>query len=128
MPTPPKYKPNLFPESSPDYSRSLVTQQKGSPTAAGAVRGVEAGALGAILSALIAKMVGASTPQTLAAAGVGGAAAGTLGAVSGYRDRESKNTRLLALRRLGVQTPAELEFAHKYPSLVGRLTGEGFRL
>ena len=102
----------------PHYRRSLVNQYSESPTKAGLKRGLGTGALGAILGALIAKLVGGTKRTTLGGATVGGLLGGGAGYISGKRQAQSDKSRLLALRRLGINTPAELELLMNNPKLL----------
>lgn len=117
-----------LPDPYPDYDKSLATQGRGDPQAAGVARGAGTGLLGAILTGLAARMATDDSKKVLMASLLGGAATSIPGYISGKRERESENSRLLALRRMGVDTPAEQEFASRFPSLAQRLTTEGVRL
>ena len=119
---------HLLPEPFPDYGKSIVTQGKGDPEASGWLRGAGTGALGAILGALGARAMDGDAKTTAIAALLSGLATGTAGYQSGKRERESENTRLFALRRLGIETPGEQEFAEDYPLLSNRISTKGYRL
>jgi len=123
-----KRKKNLLPDPFPDYGKSIVTQGKGDPTTAGLLRGAGTGLMGAILGALGARSMDASKGQTAVTALLSGLLTGTAGYQSGKRQRESDNTRLLALRRLGVETPGEQEFAEDYPLLSDKVTTKGVKI
>lgn len=130
-PAPPKRKKKkkaLLPEPFPDYGKSIVTQGKGDPQTAGLIRGAGTGVLGAILGALGARTLDATPGDTALAAILAGLLTGTAGYQSGKRERESDNTRLLALRRLGIETPGEQEFSEEYPLLSTRVTTKGVKI
>jgi hypothetical protein len=128
-PTPRKKKKKpLLANPFPDFGKSIVTQGKGDPTTSGLLRGAGTGALGAVLGALGAKTMDASNKDTALAALLAGLLTGTAGYSSGKREQESDNTRLLALRRLGIETPGEQEFSEEYPLLSTRVTTKGVRI
>jgi hypothetical protein len=130
-PKPPKRKKKkkpLLPEPFPDYGKSIVTQGKGDPRTAGILRGAGTGALGAVLGALGARALDADAKDTALAAVLAGLLTGAVGYKSGKRERESENTRLLALRRLGIETPGEQEFSEEFPLLSTRVTTKGVRV
>jgi hypothetical protein len=116
------------PEAFPDYGRSVVTQMETNPLTAGLARGAGSGVLGAVLGALIGMMVKNDPKFVGGGAALGGLAGAVPGFISGKRESESDKTKLLAMRRMGLQTPAELEFAERFPNLIQRLSGEGYRL
>ena len=118
----------LMGEAYPDYGRSLVSQHKGDPTAAGVVRGAGYGTLGAILGALAAKLADRSRAEVATAAVAGGLLGGGTGYYSGRREQESMNSKMLFLRRLGIDNPGELEAAEHYPQLAQRLTTKGVKV
>lgn len=112
----------------PDYGRSIVSQQKRNPTEAGIRRGLSTAALGAILSALIARTL-TNDPRIVGAGALAGGLASSIpGYISGSEEAKSDYTKLLALRRLGIQTPSEYESALKFPALAKYLTQEGVRV
>jgi len=92
-----------------DYSRSLIPQLKKDPTTAGLKRGLGSGAVGAVLGALITRML-TDDPKLV---GGGALAGGLVGAIPGYRSGKQEAlgdySRLLFLRRLGITRPGELE-------------------
>jgi hypothetical protein len=112
----------------PDYGRSMVTQMETNPISAGLLRGTGSGAVGVVLGALIGKLVKDDPRYIGGGAAAGGIAAAIPGFISGMRESESEKTKLLALRRMGLQTPGELEFAERFPHMVQRLSGEGYHL
>ena len=124
---PKRTKPD-FTAAYPDYSRSLVTQRRRKPVVAGAQRALGTGSIGAVLGALIARLLGGDAKATLAGAASGGVLGGVPGYISGSEQAKSDYTKLLALRRMGIQTPAEYEHSLTFPQLVDRLTAEGYRL
>ena len=106
----------------PDYGKSLVAQRRRDPTVAGIERGVGTGITGAVLGALIAAVL-SKNPKHIALGAVGGGAlAGIPGFMSGKAEAQSDYTKLLALRRLGVQSPAEYDQAMIFPELAKRIT------
>ena len=114
---PPRRTKRYFPEVFPSYSKSLVSQLHGDPTAAGLTSAMEWGIPGAITGAGIGSAVdsedrirGAVLGALLAGLLTGGAAY-----VSGKGEQEKENSRLLFLRRLGIDSPGELEAVSKYP-------------
>jgi len=112
----------------PDYGRSLVTQMETNPLSAGLVRGAGTGALGAVLGALIGTLIKQDPKYLAGGAALGGLAGAIPGFLSGQGESESEKTKLLALRRMGLQTPGELEFAERFPQLVERLSSQGYHL
>jgi hypothetical protein len=120
--------PRKIPAAYPAYDKSVVTQRHGDPGVSGVVRGIGSGALGALLAALAAKAAGQERERVLLAGVLGGITAGVPGFVSGRGERESMNSRLLFLRRLGVQTPGELEAVTRYPQLAQEVTRKGRRV
>jgi hypothetical protein len=115
-------KTRLFPEPFPDYSKSIVTQGKSSPTASGISQGLTYGALGAILGALSGRLTEQDTNRTALLSILGGMLGGTTGYQSGKHQRESENSRLFFLRRMGIDNPGELEAVSEYPGLARKLT------
>ena len=118
----------VAPDPYPDYGRSIVSQNVVDPQAAGGARALKTGLLGAVLGALATRMM-SDDPGNVVLGGLGG---GVLGAIPGYysgkNQAESDKTRLLALRRLGIQTPGELEFAEQFPDLAWRISAPGERV
>jgi len=121
----PKKTRSILVPAYPEYGRSIVTQQTPSPLASGVTRGLQAGTLGAILSALAARMATQDPKLIGTAAGIGGLATAIPGYMAGKRQAESEKSKLLFLRRLGINTPGELEAALRFPSLIRRITEEG---
>lgn len=112
----------------PDYGKSLVAQTKRNPVVAGVSRGAKTGLTGGILAAVIARLL-TDNPKIVGGAGAAGAAVGgTAGYVSGSREAESEHSRNLALRRLGINNPAELFVLNRAPELTKHVTGEGVYL
>ena len=112
----------------PDYGKSMVSQRRKDPHVAGLERGVGTGVTGAVLGALIASVLSKRRDAALMGALAGGALAGIPGYVSGRAEAKSDYTKLLALRRLGINSPAEYEQAVKFPSLTKRITAPGERI
>lgn len=118
----------VMPEAYPDYGKSLVTQGKGDPITAGVLRGLGYGGLGALIGGGAGHLMDQSKETKILMAILGGLLGGGLGFYSGKKERESDNSRLLSLRRLGIQTPGELAAASDYPTLARKLTDEGIRI
>lgn len=98
----------MLEQAYPDYGRSLVSQRKQDPHTAGLVRGATTGTVGAVLAALLARML-TDKPSAVATSAMGGAALGGIpGYLSGKHEAESEYTKALALRRLGINNPAEM--------------------
>lgn len=112
----------LFPEAFPDYAKSIVTQGKSSPEASGIAQGLTYGSLGAILGALSGRLTEQDRNRTLLLALLGGMTGGAAGYHSGKSQRESENSRLFFLRRMGIDNPGELEAVANYPGLARKLT------
>ena len=105
----------------PDYGRSLVAQDQRNPVLAGVSRGARTGLAGGVLAALIARLM-TDNPKLVGSAGLGGAAIGGIpGYISGKREAESEHTKNLALRRLGINNPAERMLMGINPSLIQQL-------
>jgi hypothetical protein len=117
-----------FTHAYPDYSRSIVTQQRQQPHEAGIQRGLGTGSVGAILGALIARLLSDKPSHVAGGAAAGGLLGGIPGYISGSEQAKSDYTKLLALRRSGINTPAEYEQAMTFPTLADKLTAEGFYL
>lgn len=110
----------------PDYRRSLVSQNRRNPTTAGIQRGVGTGITGAVLAALLARVL-TDKPKAVGGAALAGLLAGGIpGFLSGREEARSDYTKLLALRRMGIQTPAEYEQALAFPGIVKKITAEGY--
>ena len=121
-PGPPRRKRRAAPESFPDYGKSLVTQMEADPTLAGLRRAGYTAPLGAILGGLIGYLLKQDERGTALGAGAGALAGGIPGYLSGAHEAESEKTRLLALRRLGINTPGELSAIQNFPESFERLT------
>lgn len=118
----------LVPQAFPDYGRSLVSQRKSSPTMAGILRALGYGAGGAAIGAGAGKIGGLDNRETLLAGLLSGLITGAIGFQSGRRDQESENTKLLFLRRLGIDSPGELEAMEDYPAMAYRITAKGEKI
>jgi MFS family permease len=118
----PQRRHRLMPEPFPDFAKSLVTQNKASPLASGAAQGLTYGALGSILGALTGRLTDQDNNRTALLALLGGMLGGGTGFYSGKRQRESNNSRLFFLRRMGVDNPGALEAVAQYPTLARKLT------
>lgn len=125
---PPRRKKRTQPAAYPDYGKSLVGQMETDPARAGLLRGAQTASLGAILGGLIGHMVRPDLKTTGIGAGAGALAGGIPGLISGVREAASEKSRLLALRRLGIDTPAELNIAQRFPDTLKQLIEEGNRL
>ena len=121
-------KKRLMAEAYPDYGKSLVSQEKGDPVTSGLIRGAGYGTVGAILGALASKMSGQNNNKMVMASILGGLAGGIPGYYSGRNEQESLNSKLLFLRRMGVDNPGELEALEAYPGLARKLTTEGVKV
>lgn len=106
----------------PNYGKSLVSQRRRDPQTAGIERGIGTGITGAVLGALIASVLSKKPGHIAAGAVGGGLLAGVPGYISGKAEAESDYTKLLALRRLGIQSPAEYDQAMIFPDLAKRIT------
>ena len=121
-------KQRILPEAYPDYGKSIVTQGRGDPMAAGILRGLGYGTVGALLGGGAGHLMDQSKETKIIMAILGGLLGGGLGYRSGSKERESENSRLLSLRRLGIQTPGEYEAAQEYPTLARKITDQGVRI
>lgn len=102
----------------PNYNKSLVTQRHKSPMQAGAGRAAETGLTGAVLGALIARMLSKKTKHVAGGAALGGLLGAIPGYASGVNEAESDNSRLLFLRRrMGINEPGELEAMLQHPEI-----------
>jgi hypothetical protein len=121
---PPPRRERQLPEAFPDYTKTITSQMQSSPEASGALRGLGTGAASAVLAALAAKVLDADDKQTALATLVSGLVGGGVGAYSGYNDRESENSRVRYLGRMGVSGPGELEIMSKYPEMSAYMAAE----
>lgn len=113
----PRHKARMAPY--PDYNKSLVSQRRESPVAAGGQRAVQTGLTGAVLGALIARLVSNKPSAVAAGAGIGGVVGAVPGFVSGKREAESDYSKLLFLRRrMGINEPGELDALLQNPELM----------
>lgn len=106
----------------PDYGKSLVSQRRRDPHVAGLERGLGTGVTGAVLGALIAAVLSKDSKRVTQGALAGAALGGIPGYISGRAEAQSDYTKLLALRRLGVQSLAEYDQAMLFPQLAKRIT------
>ena len=111
----PKRPKPLLEASYPEYDKSLVSQKKEDPTMSGLTRGLGTGAGGAILAALLVRMLTDNPKAVLGAAGVGALAGAVPGYISGRDEAISNYSKLRALRRHGIETPFELWGVEKLP-------------
>jgi len=114
-----------MPASFPDYGRSLVTQHQADPQMAGLLRALGYGSVGAVLGAGAGKLGGLDTKRTMLASIIAGLLGGIPGYYSGKHDQASTNSKLLFLRRLGIDNPGELEAMETYPGMVNRIAAKG---
>lgn len=114
--------------SFPDYGRSLVTQNQADPQMAGLLRALGYGAAGTALGAGAGKLGGLDAKGTLLAGIISGLLTGGAGYYSGKHDQSSLNSKLLFLRRLGIDNPGELEAMEAYPAMVHRLSAKGEKI
>lgn len=105
-----------------DYGRSLVTQMRGEPASAGVSSALTAGLTSAAGGALLARLLSDDPLKVALAALLAGGVGGTVGYMAGRSGQEAENSRLLALRRTGIDKPSDLEFIGKYPGLSYELT------
>lgn len=104
------------PEASPNYSGSLVRQLQVDPVRAALLRAALLGGLGLSFGAGAGALAsGGNAAATGLTALLGAGGLGAAGYFSGHGDAETENSRLLALRRFGLDTPAEQEFISRYP-------------
>ena len=123
-----KRKKRVLPEAFPDYGKSLVSQEKGDPQTAGLIRGAGFGAVGAVLGALASRIASNRTRDVVLGSVLGGITGALPGYYSGKKEQESLNSKLLFLRRLGVDNPGELEAIETYPGLSRKLTEKGVKI
>lgn len=120
----PKKKSDPLRGAFPDYGKSLVSQSKRDPATAGLVRGATSGAGVGVLAALIARLL-TDRPELVGGAAAGGALLGAIpGYISGSREAQSEHTKNLALRRLGINNPAEALIMRQTPGLTPELIEE----
>lgn len=126
--TPPKSTHDALPSAYLDYNKSMVRQGQGSPLVAGLLRGAATGGVGAILAGIAANALDAGDKETALAA-LGGFVAGSVpGYLSGRGAMESNNGKLLAMRRFGFDTPAEVALAKEHPQMAAALLAENYKL
>lgn len=118
----------LTPEPYPDYGKSLVTQGKANPLFKGTLRGLGYGGIGALLGGGAARLMGADKQKAILASILAGAAGTGLGFLSGKGEAQSDNSKLLFLRRMGINNPGELDAATEYPTLARKLTDKGVHI
>lgn len=117
---PPRANPHMA--AYPDYTKSLVMQRHKSPTLAGIERGAQTGVTGAVLGALIARVLSDKLPVVAGGAALGGALAAVPGFNSGKREAQSDYSRLLFLRRrMGINEPGELDALLRHPEMATSL-------
>ena len=119
---------SMLEQAYPDYGKSLVSQRKQNPTTAGLGRAATTGTAGAILAALIARLYSRDPKAIGLAAGGGALLGGVPGFLSGKHEAESNYTKALALRRLGINNPAEMLVFDRSQILTPRVVEKGVRL
>jgi len=107
-----------------DYSKSLVSQLKPEPVKEGLKGGIGAGITGAALAALIAKSM-TDNKKAVAASALLGSLMAVPGYQAGKHDAQSEYSRLLYLRRLGLNRPGEYETYLQAPEAGGEKVLEG---
>lgn len=106
-------------EAYPDYTKSLVSQRRRKPLTAGLQRAGQSGLSGAVLGAVIARMISDRPAAVAGGAVAGGAVAAVPGFISGKREAESDYSKLLFLRRrAGINEPGELDALLRHPELL----------
>ena len=118
----------ISPEPYPDYGKSLVTQGRSNPLFKGSLRGLGYGGLGALLGGGAGRLMGMDTNKQILLSILGGLLGGGLGYYSGSGEAESMNSKLLSLRRMGINNPGELDAALTYPTLARKLTDTGVHI
>lgn len=121
-PPPPRHHKRLTPSAYPDYGKSMVNQLRGDPQIAGILRGLLYGTGGAAIGGGAAALADQPAPVTGLASILAGLATGAAGYQSGKHERESENSKLLFLRRLGIDNPGELDAMTEYRGLQNKLT------
>lgn len=111
-----------------DYSKSLVGQMKTDPHRAGIQHGLETGALGAVLGALATRLATKDPKAVVIGALLGGVVGGIPGYRAGKNQALSDYSRLLFLRRLGINRPGELETLQNNPELTTQITQPGIAI
>lgn len=119
------FKDEPMAEPHADYRQSLYRQQRGDPDTYGALYGAAGAATGGTLAALLAQAMGGSPAVVGGAALAGAAGGGYLGHQAGKGELEAQNSRLLALRRFGINTPGELELLYGQPLTTKKLLNKG---
>jgi hypothetical protein len=106
----------------PDYNKSLIMQRHRSPLRSGGERAAQTGLTGAVLGALIARIM-SNKPQHVAGGALAGGALGAVpGFISGTREADSENSRLLFLRRrMGINEPGEFDALLQHPEVSAQL-------
>lgn len=125
---PPARKRRQLPTAFPDYSRSLVTQNQADPRMAGILRALGYGTAGAAVGAGAGAVGGLDPKYTALASVIAALLTGGAGYASGKHDQESLNSKLLFLRRLGIDNPGELEAMEAYPAMVNRISAQGEKI
>lgn len=113
------------PKATTDYSRSLVNQFRPDVDAAGRRGAVGGGAAGAALLGLVARMVTDNPAVVGGSAALGGGIGALAGRNAARADAGTQYSRLLAMRRGGMDNPADLYMALHFPALVSQVTTPG---
>ena len=92
----------------PDYGRSMVSRRKKGPEQSGLSRATGTGITGAVLGALIARVISEKPKHMLTGAGIGGLLGAGTGYISGRDEALSNHSKMLWLKRMGVKSLEEL--------------------
>lgn len=112
----------------PDYGKSLVSQGKENPVFKGTLRGLGYGGIGSLLGAGAGRVMNLDKDKLVLLSVLGGLLGSGLGYYSGKGEAESDNSKLLFLRRMGINSPGELAAASEFPTLARKLTDEGVNI
>ncbi len=117
----------MYAEPYPDYAKGLVAQNKGNPIVSAISSALGYGSLGSIIGGVSGHLIDDQSPHAATIGAVIGALlGGGVGAYSGHKGQESRNSKLNALKRLGIDTPLEQEAMSDYPILVKKITEDGY--
>lgn len=104
-----------------DYARSLVTQYRPDERRQGQHGAATGGVLGAALGAVLVRLLTERPDLVGAGAALGGAGGALIGRRVGRADAATEYSRLLGMRRLGLNSPAELLAATRFPGTLDRV-------
>jgi len=100
----------------PDYSKGIISQRWRDPETSARMTAAGSGLTGAALAMLVARLMDADAKATALGGVIGAVAGGVPGYLSGRREAESENSRMLFLRRrLGINEPGEFEALLRHP-------------